>query len=152
MDSTHALAYLSRGNCRLRMTEQIERLADNSGVLSFKSMKSETGNQGADSKVVLSGDYDLILDDYNKTLTLLPDFFFGYYNRAYVYLKMKKFDLASDDLNKAISLEPEFAEAWFNRGLTKIFLNDTKSAAFDLSKAGELGLVDAYSVIKRYCN
>jgi tetratricopeptide (TPR) repeat protein len=152
LDSTLALAFLSRGNCRLRMTEKIEKLPENKGQLSIRNMKSETDTPASSSKVVSSGDYDLILADYNKTVSLLPDFFFGYYNRAYVYLKMKKFDLATEDLNKAIALEPEFAEAWFNRGLTKIFQDDTKSAAVDLSKAGELGLVDAYSVIKRYCN
>jgi tetratricopeptide (TPR) repeat protein len=127
------------------MTEKIEKLPENKGQLSIRNIKSETANSTAASKVELSGDYDLILADYNKTISLLPDFFFGYYNRAYVYLKMKKFDLATADLNRAIALEPEFAEAYFNRGLTKIFQDDTKSAAVDLSKAGELGLIDAYS-------
>jgi hypothetical protein len=55
-------------------------------------------------------------------------------------------------LNKAIALESEFAEAYYNRGLTKIYLNDTQGGALDLSKAGELGLAEAYSIIKRYCN
>jgi len=65
---------------------------------------------------------------------------------------MKKFDLAIADLDKAIALEPEFAEAYYNRGLTRILMDDTASGALDLSKAGELGLVEAYSIIKRYCN
>jgi len=56
------------------------------------------------------------------------------------------------DLDKAIELEPEFAEAYYNRGLTLIFLDEPARGALDLSKAGELGLVEAYSIIKRYCN
>jgi len=86
------------------------------------------------------------------TLLLNPRFFFGYYNRAYINLRLKKFESAVADLNKAIELEPEFAEAYYNRGLTKIFLDDLEGGALDLSRAGELGLVDAYNIIKRYCN
>jgi len=68
--------------------------------------------------------------------------------------KVKKKDYlgAINDYSKAIELEPDFAEAYFNRGLTRIFLDDMEGGSLDLSKAGELGLTDAYNVIKRYCN
>ena len=49
-------------------------------------------------------------------------------------------------------IEKDFAEAYFNRGLTKIYLDDIDGGAMDLSKAGELGIQDAYNIIKRYCN
>lgn len=97
-------------------------------------------------------DYDLIVADYEKVLKLQPGFIFGWYNRAHLLLVQKRYKEAMTDLDKAIELEPEFAEAYYNRGLTKIFLDDPKGGALDLSKAGELGLVEAYSVIKRYCN
>ena len=83
---------------------------------------------------------------------LFRSFFFGYYNRAYIKLRLKDYKSAIEDLNKAIELEPEFAEAYFNRGLTKIFLDDTEGGAIDLSSAGELGIHGAYNIIKRYCN
>ena len=68
--------------------------------------------------------------------------------------KVKKKDYlgAINDFSKAIELEPDFAEAYFNRGLTRIFLDDMEGGSLDLSKAGELGLTEAYNVIKRYCN
>jgi hypothetical protein len=68
--------------------------------------------------------------------------------------KVKKKDYygALDDYSKAIELEPDFAEAYFNRGLTRIYLNDINGGALDLSKAGELGIQEAYSIIKQYCN
>jgi tetratricopeptide (TPR) repeat protein len=97
-------------------------------------------------------DYDEILADYEKTLQLNPNFFFGHYNRAFINLRLKNYESALADLDKAIELEPEFAEAYYNRGLTKIFLDKMEDGAIDLSKAGELGLIEAYSVIKRYCN
>ena len=42
------------------------------------------------------------------------------------------------------------AEAWFNRGLAKIYATHVDEGIEDLSKAGELGLYQAYSVIKKY--
>ena len=97
-------------------------------------------------------DYQEILDDYSVTLFLNPDFFFGYYNRAFIKLRLGEYRSAVEDLNHAIELEPEFAEAFFNRGLTKIFLDDIEGGALDLSRAGELGIDGAYNIIKRYCN
>ena len=42
------------------------------------------------------------------------------------------------------------ADAYFNRGLTHIFLGNNKQGITDLSKAGELGIVSAYNIIKRF--
>jgi len=152
MDSKNLLAYFSRGNCRYKMIEHIESLPDFTNQLTIalnNSMLNEPVNTEMSGMI---RDYDLILRDYEKTLQLNPSFFFGYYNRAYINLRLKKYESAIEDLSKAIELEPEFAEAYYNRGLTKIFLDDVEGGAYDLSKAGELGLVTAYNVIKRYCN
>ncbi len=146
------LAYFSRANCRLRMAELVEALPESSGLQTVDLRGKERPDQAPSQKGHVSGDYELILNDYNKSIELSPDFFFGYYNRAFVFLKMKRFDEAMKDLDKALELEPDFAEAYFNRGLTKVFLDDSRSGALDLSKAGELGVTGAYSIIKRYCN
>ncbi len=152
LDSANTLAYFTRGNCRYHIVEYIETLPGHTGEM-VVSTRGEKGTSGEETQsVVLSNDYDIIVDDFSKAISLRPDLFFGYYNRAFVYLKQKKYEQAMADLDKAIALEPEFAEAFFNRGLTKIFLDDTRGGALDLSKAGELGLVEAYSVIKQYCN
>jgi hypothetical protein len=42
-------------------------------------------------------------------------------------------------------------DAYFNRGLVLIYLKDKEKGCIDLSRAGELGVQDAYSVIKKYC-
>ena len=57
---------------------------------------------------------------------------------------------AFDDYSKAIELWPSFAEAYYNRGLVQIYMKDTRKGCLDLSKAGELGLNEAYSLLKRY--
>ncbi len=152
LDSNLMPAYFSRANCRLKMIEHIEALPDlsNHRQVGLKTEESNLAPGGAGEFV--SGDYELIVNDYNRALTLSNGFFFGYFNRAVVLLKLKRYTEAMKDLDRALELEPDFAEAFYNRGLTKIFLDDARGGALDLSKAGELGVVEAYSIIKRYCN
>ena len=57
---------------------------------------------------------------------------------------------AVNDYTEAIKLERNLAETYYNRGLVYIRLKKTDEAISDLSKAGELGLYQAYSVIKKY--
>ena len=49
-----------------------------------------------------------------------------------------------------IEIDPNIAEAYYNRGLARIHQEQLDEGIADLSKAGELGLYDAYSVIKKY--
>lgn len=63
---------------------------------------------------------------------------------------LKDYRAALVDYDKAISLNKDFAEAYYNRGLTHLFLGNNKQGIADLSKAGELGIVSAYNVIKRF--
>jgi len=97
-------------------------------------------------------DYDEIIKDYESVIYMNPGFYFAWFNMANTKVKKRDYINAIDDYSKAIELEPDFAEAYFNRGLTRIFLDDLDGGALDLSKAGELGLTEAYNVIKRYCN
>ena len=59
---------------------------------------------------------------------------------------------AFDDYTKAIELNPNFAEAYYNRGLVQIYMKDTRKGCLDISKSGELGIEDAYDVLKMYMN
>ena len=49
----------------------------------------------------------------------------------------------------SVQRDPEFAEAYFNRGLARLSQGDANRGIADLSKAGELGIINAYSIIKR---
>jgi tetratricopeptide (TPR) repeat protein len=150
IDSKQAIAYFSRGNCRYKMLEQIESLSETHDEVVISV--NETVMDEPDKQPMAIPEYNKIMDDYQTLLYLKSDFFFGYYNRAYIKLRLQRYKSAIEDLNKAIELEPEFAEAYFNRGLTKIYLNDIEGGALDLSRAGELGIYGAYNIIKRYCN
>ncbi len=101
--------------------------------------------QGVDARIKTS----LALDDFNRALTLAPSNAYIYYDRASLYLSEGNTAAAIEDYTTAIRLEPHLAEAYYNRGLLYYSQNDNTSATKDLSKAGELGLYDAYSVMKR---
>ena len=56
---------------------------------------------------------------------------------------------AIDDYTIALRIDNRLAEAYYNRGIARAKSGNKQTAILDLSKAGELGLYDAYSVIKR---
>ncbi|MBC8486419.1 MAG: tetratricopeptide repeat protein [Bacteroidetes bacterium] len=103
------------------------------------------------------GDYKGAILDYNKAIELYPEDKYAYNNYVYNNRGVCKYELgdyrgAILDCNKAIELDPEFMYAYYNRGLCKYELGDIDGACLDFSKAGELGNMDAYNVIKEYCN
>ncbi len=150
LNDKNMLAYFTRANCRLKMTDVIEQIRQNSDLVKL-SIKNDPKNNQPTTVETLT-DYADVLRDYALCLELNPKFPFAYFNQAYVKCKIRDYQGALDDLNKALEIEKDFAEAYFNRGLTKIYLDDIEGGAMDLSKAGELGIQDAYNIIKRYCN
>ena len=95
-------------------------------------------------------DYRLVKDDLDRVIEMQPDFVEAYFNRANVWAKLNDFKSAIVDYTKAISLNDRFAQAYYNRGLAKIYTGNTEGGVADLSKAGELGMYQAYSVLKRF--
>lgn len=89
------------------------------------------------------------LQDLSIAISLAPDFAYGYYNRGYLYAQSGDTALAIADYSRAIELMPRLAEAYFNRGLLYIQTGNIPSATQDLSRAGELGIYQAYSIIKQ---
>lgn len=98
---------------------------------------------------VKSIEYEEILREYETIIRLDPDFMYAYYNRAEIFTLEKDYRAAIDDYTRAIKIEPQFAEAYFNRGIARLSIGETQNGLDDLRKAGELGIVQAYSIIKR---
>ena len=94
-------------------------------------------------------EHEMIVRDYDMAIKLNPDFVYAYFNRGNLRCSQKDFRAAVLDYNEAISRDPEFAEAYFNRGLARLSLGDANRGIADLSKAGELGIINAYNIIKR---
>ncbi|MDP2339178.1 MAG: tetratricopeptide repeat protein, partial [Bacteroidota bacterium] len=150
LNGKNALTYFTRANCRIKIVDAIEQVNQSSEAIKLP-MKNESG-KNKETKIETVNDYTDVLNDYATCLQINPKFPYAYFNQAYVKCKMHDYQGALADFNKAIDIENDFAEAYFNRGLTKIYLDDVEGGAIDLSKAGELGIQDAYNIIKRYCN
>jgi tetratricopeptide (TPR) repeat protein len=150
MDSRNVLAYFSRANTMIKRVDFIRKpgLLPEPTTLNINGSKAVTDTP-KEEKIL---DYDNIIKDYESIIYMNPRFIFAWFNMANTKVKKKDYLGAINDYSKAIELEPDFAEAYFNRGLTRIFLDDMEGGSLDLSKAGELGLTEAYNVIKRYCN
>jgi len=94
-------------------------------------------------------EYEEILREYEAIIRLNPNFMYAYYNRAEIFSLEKDYRAAIADYTKAIELEPQFAEAYFNRGISRLSIGETRDGLDDLRKAGELGIVQSYSISKR---
>ena len=127
IDSTSSLAYWQRAVCQAKINE-------------FNA--SEGTNVDLKSANVLG--------DLSDAIALAPQNAYLYYNRGNLYAQRRDYQRAMADYSQALKLNQELAEAWFNRGLVKIYAKHVEEGIGDLSKAGELGLYQAYSVIKKY--
>ena len=74
-----------------------------------------------------------------------------YYNLGNLYCLSAEHIASIENYTNAINLWPYMGDAYFNRGLVLIYLKDKEKGCIDLSRAGELGVEDAYGVIKKYC-
>jgi tetratricopeptide (TPR) repeat protein len=148
LNPTNPFLYLNRSTTRAEMIDFISSI-DNS--YQRITIDSDPANRlHNNSKRTYS--YDEARADLNKVLKLYPDFAHAYYNRANLSALSGDLPAAYEDYTRAIELNPHFAEAYYNRGIVQIFMKDTRKGCLDISKAGELGIVEAYEVLKRYAN
>lgn len=94
-------------------------------------------------------EHEMIIRDYDIVIRLNPGFVYAYFNRGNLRCAQRDYRAAIQDYNEAIQRDPEFAEAYYNRGLARLSQGDANRGIADLSKAGELGIINAYSIIKR---
>ena len=82
---------------------------------------------------------------------IVKDMPYVYYNLGNLYCLSSEHINSIENYTKAIELYPYMGDAYFNRGLVLNYLKDKEKGCIDLSRAGELGVQDAYGVIKKYC-
>lgn len=70
--------------------------------------------------------------------------------RGEAYFKLGEYEKCIKDMDKAISIE-ESDNSYYIRGLAKIKIGKTIDGCKDLSKAGELGKLEAYNEMQKYC-
>lgn len=148
LDSSNVLVYFIRANTRYSLIRLMHSLDTTlTAVTIGKNPEALEKGKAEDDPA-----YDSVIMDYTRAIRLDTGFAFAWYNRAIVFSRKGEFRKAADDFSKGIQSLPDFAEAYYNRGLVSMLLNENLSGCEDLSRAGELGILDAYRVIKRTCN
>ena len=126
LDSLSPLGYWQRAVCQVMMNEF-------------------TASQGVDTQLKNAR----AMDDFNEAIKHSPRNAYLLYDRATFYALRQDYNHAIDDFTKAIQQDPNLAEAYYNRGLCRIYAGNVAEGNKDLSKAGELGLYNAYSILKK---
>ncbi|UTW61567.1 tetratricopeptide repeat protein [bacterium SCSIO 12741] len=144
------LAYFNRGNTMLDLLELLLKLDAGEGA--FIDVGDEITPVQLKDVQTVKLQLAQIEEMYQKTLELQPDFYYAWFNIGIVRAEQGNFNGAVEAYSKAIKVNPEFKEAYYNRALTYLYLKSNKKACNDLSRAGELGMHDAYSILKKYCN
>lgn len=96
-------------------------------------------------------DYSEVVSDLRSVIRLMPELPHAHFNLGNILAKQNEMTQALECYTKAIELFPYFADAYFNRAVVQILLGETQKGCLDLSKAGELGIDEAYDVMKKYC-
>ena len=138
--------YLNRSTTRAEMIDFISSIDNSYQRITIDSDPANRLNHASKRTY----NYDEAIADLNKAIKLFPDLAYNYYNRATLRALSGRLPEAYEDYTRAIELDPLFAEAYYNRGLIQIFMKDTRKGYLDISKAGELGIEQAYPLLKRY--
>lgn len=152
------MAYFNRANVRYKQMEYNQAhnsSEEDSNMRMDINLSKSSAPQTNDPTSALLKDnkrayeHEMITRDYDMVIKLNPDFVYAYFNRGNLRCAQRDFRAAIQDYSEAINRDPEFAEAYFNRGLARLSQGDAVRGIGDLSKAGELGIINAYSIIKR---
>ncbi len=148
LDPNNAFYYLNRGALQSEMIDFIASVENNVQVLAPDNSVTSRARLQQDIKMY---DYNEAISDLNKAAMLMPDLAYVYYNLGNLRCLSDAIPEAIGNYTQAIQLYPYMGEAYYNRGLVHIYLREVEKGCMDISKAGELGIEDAYSVIKKYC-
>jgi tetratricopeptide (TPR) repeat protein len=143
------MAYFSRAGARYELIQLLRSQDDSRREISIATgddpdaeLRQKQENETA---------YADVIRDLDSVILLDPAFPFAWYNRGFVHCQMGNYPAALSDFSRALENRERFGEAYFSRGLICLLLNDKSHGCEDLSRAGELGIGDAYRVMKRYC-
>ena len=102
-------------------------------------------SQGTDVRMLSAN----VVADLSEAIQIDNGNAFLYYNRANIHVMRNDLTHALEDYSRAIAIDGNLADAYYNRGLTYLAMGQRQQAQSDFSKAGELGLYDAYSLMKK---
>lgn len=144
-----AFYLMNRSALRAEMIDFIASMQSNVQVLTM----DDSRNTRARVKEHVSTDYDYseAIADAKAAIEILDNIPYLYFNLGNLHCLSSEHLASIENYTRAISLFPYMGDAYFNRGLVLIYLKDKEKGCIDLSRAGELGVAEAYAVIKKYC-
>ncbi len=148
-DLYKAFYYMNRAVLRADMIEFISSIENNVQTLTMDDQG--TTRARVKDQVSMGYDYSDAVADMRTAAGIVGDIPYIHFNLGNLLCLSSSFVEAIDSYSRAISLYPYMGDAYFNRGLVLIYLKDKEKGCIDLSHAGELGVSDAYGVIKKYC-
>lgn len=92
--------------------------------------------------------YAGVMSDFEKLRKTNHDNAYIPYCQGTFCARRGEYNKAIEYLTEAINQDKDLPHAYFNRGLSYILSGEPAKAKADLSKAGELGLYNAYSLLK----
>lgn len=148
-DEQKAVYLMNRATLKADMINFIASIENNVQTLTMDD-QGATKTRVSD-RVERNYDYSDAISDLLESEKLQGGNAYVMFNLGNLYCMSSQPVTAIDYYGKAIKLYPEMGEAYYNRALVLIFIKDKEKGCIDLSKAGELGIKDAYGVIKKYC-
>ncbi len=96
-------------------------------------------------------DYKGAASIFTKITEFYPESPEAYAYRGLCKYHQKDFEGAIKDYDMALKIQPSYAEVYDLRGIAKGELGDKTGACEDWKKAFELGLKDAFDLLKEFC-
>ena len=101
------------------------------------------------SALAQAGKNDEALADFNKAISLDPNYGQAFADRGQIYRKTKRLDQAMPDYERALALDANYAPAWLGRGLVNKARGEATAALEDFNKAIALRPDDAEAYYNR---
>ena len=80
-------------------------------------------------------DLEMIINAYDKALSMNPDLVEAYYNRGVMKLPLGQFEAALADFDAAIARNSDYAQAYYSRGMVKEALGQREAALVEYDAA-----------------
>ncbi|MDR1416377.1 MAG: tetratricopeptide repeat protein, partial [Prevotellaceae bacterium] len=153
IDKSNAFYHFNRSVAQSEMVDFISSIDNSAQTIALENDNSTSTKRKAQSahSENKSYSYSEAISDLQQAIALQPDFAYAYYNLGNLQCSSSQMPEAIGSYTRAIALHPNMGEAYYNRGLVQIYLRDTEKGCLDVSKSGELGIQEAYNVIKRFC-
>lgn len=142
--------YLMRGSAKLSLDDNLGAIEDFNKSIALSNNYLAYLHR-AQAKLNLK-DYRGAILDLNIVIMRLESYLS---KKKKIDPKLSKDLIANlEQLEKDLDeiLTDDLARAYLLRGTSKIIISDKNSGCLDLSKAGEIGNINAYDLIPKYCN